>query len=177
MGTRTQHWESFCLWLPIQTGQDLKSEVENDCWVANFWDLTNPKETHHWFCTLSFQKWSFHCSQHGNLRSSDKNTDRFLLRNRAKVRFSENTQYILFPLIDCSRLLILWGCQHPQHQGLETQSVTGLHHIHEPISETCLSVYGHPDILHPDRDITHPENNVVTQLFLELPNLSPADLR
>lgn len=103
MGTRTQHWESFCLWLPVQTGQGLKSEVENDCWVANFRDLTNPKQKHHLFCTLSSQKWSFHCSQHGNFRSSDKTMDGFLLRNRAKVRFSVNTQYILFPLIVCSQ--------------------------------------------------------------------------
>lgn len=65
--------------------------------------------------------------------------------------------------------------QHPQYQGLEILRVTGLQHIHELISKTCLYVY--MGILHPDRDVTHPENNMVTQLFLEVLNLIPADLK
>lgn len=172
MGTRTQHWESFCLWLPIQTGQDLKSEVENDCWVANFWDLANPKETHHWFCTLSPQKLSFQCSQE-TFSPLIRTWAGFSWEMLQITIFWKDTIY--FISTDwLHSVLILWGSQHPQHQGLETQGLTGLQHIQEPISKTCLRVYGHPDILHPDRDITHPENNVVTQLFLEFPNLSPA---
>lgn len=108
MRTRTQHWESFCLWLPKQIGQDLKSGE----WFVEFlifWDLTNPKQTRCWFCTLSSQKLSFQCSQHGNFQPSDKNMDRFLLGNSAEVWFSENTQYILFPLMVCRQCSLCEG--------------------------------------------------------------------
>lgn len=138
MGTRTQHWESFCLWLPIQTGQDLKSEVENDCWVANFWDLTNPKETHHWFCTLSSQKLSFQCSQE-TFSPLTRTWAGFSWETPQSTIFWKDTQYILFPLIDYSQCSFC--------EGISTHSTKALRPGGLQASSTSRSQFPRPKCL------------------------------